>query len=255
MSKKNVVFMLAVKVPQYPWRSEPYKYGIASWKKWCEKNDCELFVLEDLIHDNDYMKINWQRYYVFDLLEQQGIDYDQILVIDVDNIVHPDTPNFFEISDRKFCATHTDGSYDWTFRSMENYSKHLFNGQMFPFWKYINAGFQIINESHRQFYQDLVKFYFENRDKIIWCQENLHVGTDQPVLNFMLNLSDIETKLLPYQYSMVDMVRKEILDEDMTFTKCGWVYQFNAIPDNKYADKTMYWMKKTYEYFHGELND
>ena len=41
--KKNVVFMLAVKVPQYPWRSEPYKYGIASWKKWCEKNDC-LFV-------------------------------------------------------------------------------------------------------------------------------------------------------------------------------------------------------------------
>ena len=41
--KKNVVFMLAVKVPQYPWRSEPYKYGIASWKKWCDKNDCELF--------------------------------------------------------------------------------------------------------------------------------------------------------------------------------------------------------------------
>ena len=45
MSKKNVVFMLAVKVPQYPWRSEPYKYGIASWKKWCDKNNCELFVL------------------------------------------------------------------------------------------------------------------------------------------------------------------------------------------------------------------
>ena len=201
------------------------------------------------------MKINWQRYYVFDLLEQQGINYDQILVIDVDNIVHPDTPNFFEMSDRKYCATHTDGSYDWTFRSMENYSKHLFGGQMFPFWKYINAGFQIINESHRQFYQDLVKFYFENRDKIIWAQENLHVGTDQPVLNFMLNLSDIETKLLPYQFSMVDMVRKEILDDEMTFTKCGWVYQFNAIPDNKYADKTMYWMKKTYEHFHGELND
>ena len=57
MSKKNVVFMLAVKVPQYPWRSEPYKYGIASWKKWCDKNNCELFVLDDLIHDNDYMKI------------------------------------------------------------------------------------------------------------------------------------------------------------------------------------------------------
>ena len=42
---------------------------------------------------------------------------------------------------------------------------------------------------------------------------------------------------------------------DMTFTKCGWIYQFNAIPDNELAKKTMYWMKKTYEYFHGELDD
>jgi len=75
-----------------------------------EKNDCELFILDELIHDNDYMKINWQRYYVFDLLEQQGIDYDQILVIDVDNIVHPDTPNFFDISDRKLSFSAIKGN-------------------------------------------------------------------------------------------------------------------------------------------------
>ena len=61
MSKKNVVFMLAVKVPQYPWRSEPYKYGIASWKKWCEKNDCELFVLTDLLLPKEQMNICWQK--------------------------------------------------------------------------------------------------------------------------------------------------------------------------------------------------
>ena len=87
---------------------------------------------------------------------------------------------------------------------MENYSKHLFNGQMFPFWKYITAGFQIINKDHRQMYQDIVRFYFENRDKIVWAQNNFHTGTDQPVLNFILNLSDIDVKLLPYQYSMVE---------------------------------------------------
>jgi len=252
---KNVVFVLAVTVPEYPWRSKPYDYGIASWKKWCEKNDCELFVLDKLIHPNEHMKVNWQRYYAFDLLDQEGIDYNQILVVDVDSIIHPDTPNFFDMSDGKFCATHCDGSYDWTLRSMENYSKYLFNNKMFPFWKYINAGFQIINKTHRPLYKSMIEFYNNNREAIIEMQNTFHTGTDQPVLNFILNLSDFETKLFPYQYSMVDMFRKEILDEQMTFVKCGWIYQFNAIPDNSNADKTLYWMKKTYEYFYGELND
>ena len=41
---KNVVFMTAVKVPGMEERSEPYKYGINSFKSWCDKNNCELVV-------------------------------------------------------------------------------------------------------------------------------------------------------------------------------------------------------------------
>jgi len=51
------------------------------------------------------------------------------------------------------------------------------------------------------------------------------------------------------------MVRKEVLDEDLTMTKVGWIYQYNAIPNNGDASLTYYWMKKTYEHFYGELND
>ena len=47
---------------------------------------------------------------------------------------------------------------------------------------------------------------------------------------------------------MADLARKEILDNEMTFTKIlPGIYQFNAIPDNHNAEKTMYWMKRTYE--------
>ena len=43
--------------------------------------------------------------------------------------------------------------------------------------------------------------------------------------------------------------RKEILTGDMLFTKVGWVYHFNAIPQN---DRDMrYWMKRTYEELYG----
>ncbi len=86
-------------------------------------------------------------------------------------------------------------------------------------------------------------------------QNTFYVGTDQPIINFMVNLSDVETKMMPYQFCMVDLHRKEILDEDLTFIKvCPGIYQFNAIPDNHDTSKTIFYMKKAYEYFYGELN-
>jgi len=254
---KNVVFMTAVKVDEFPLRSRPYKYGIASWKKWCEKNNSELVVLDEMIHPNDVMRINYHRYYAFDILENSGIDYNKILLTDADCIIHPDTPNFFEMTDGKYTVTHADGSYDWVCRSLENYSKLIFDEQTFPLWKYFNAGFQVVGKEHRYIFDKLKDFYFKNKEQIIHMQKNYSVGTDQPIINFLVNLDEnIETKILHYQFCVVDMVRKEILDEELTMTKVfPGIYQFNAIPDNKNADKTLYWMKKTYEHLYGELNE
>ena len=54
---KNLVFMLDVDIKgdgRYASsRRASYKYSIDSWKKWCEKNNCELFVLNDLVLEND----------------------------------------------------------------------------------------------------------------------------------------------------------------------------------------------------------
>tara|TARA_R100001377_G_scaffold17773_1_gene9113 strand:- start:790 stop:1560 length:771 start_codon:yes stop_codon:yes gene_type:complete len=254
---KNIVFMTAVKVDEFPLRSRPYKYGIASWKKWCEKNNSELVVLDEMIHPNDEMRINYHRYYAFDILDNSGIDYNKILLTDADCIIHPDTPNFFEMTDGKYTVTHADGSYDWVCRSLENYSKLIFDEKTFPLWKYFNAGFQVVGKEHRYIFDKLKDFYFKNKEQIIHMQTNYSVGTDQPIINFLVNLDEnIETKILHYQFCVVDMVRKEILDEELTMTKVfPGIYQFNAIPDNKDADKTLYWMKKTYEHFYGELNE
>jgi hypothetical protein len=50
---------------------------------------------------------------------------------------------------------------------------------------------------------------------------------------------------------MCDMVRKEILDDDLTMTKIGWVYHFNSIPNQKDCEVTNSWIKKTYEGLYG----
>ena len=76
-------------------RNESYDLSVKSWKHWCDKNDVDLFVWDDLVFPIERMKITWQRYYLFDILESNEIDYNQVLMVDADTIIHPDTPNFF----------------------------------------------------------------------------------------------------------------------------------------------------------------
>ena len=71
----------------------------------------------------------------------------------------------------------------------------------------------------------------------------------------MLHTNNVDITLLPYEYNMNDMHRKGVLDEDLTMTKTGWIYQYNAIPNNKNYEAATYWMQKTYEHLYGKLND
>ena len=56
--KRNIVFLTAITFPGQEQRSEPYKYGIKSWQHWCDKNDCDLFVLDEPIFEPEYCKPN-----------------------------------------------------------------------------------------------------------------------------------------------------------------------------------------------------
>ena len=259
MSNKNLVFMMDIDLGgegRYSSsRRAAYKYSIDSWKRWCDKNNCELFVLNDLILEKEKMAICWQRYYLFDILDANDIKYDQVLMVDADTIVHPECPNFFEMSEGKLCGAHFDGSWDWVLRSIENYSKYAFDNYMMPWWEYFDCGFVLVNKKHKQFFNDIVNYYFTNQDTLINLQDTFHVGTDQTPVNMLVHQRDIEFKLLPYEFNMCDMARKEILGDDLLFTKIGWIYQYNAIPNNKDNQLTNYFMKKTYTHFYGELNE
>ena len=254
--KKNIVFIPFVKDDSRATRSLPYKYSIASWRKWCDKNDCDLVIMDEPICPISEMKITWQRWYVLDILENSGIDYDQVLMVDADTIIHPDSPNFFEMTEHKFTAVHNEGCYDWICRSIENYNKYMFTGDVpFELNEYINAGFLIFNKSHKQFLKDFLDFYHTNRERIEEIQKTFQVGTDQSIIQYFLKIKNIDLKLLPYEFNMCDLVRKEILDDELTMTKVGWIYHYNAIPNNHEAELTLHFMKKTYEHLYGELNE
>jgi len=241
---KNIVFIIDVK-KEGQLKSE-YEIGIESWRRWCKKNDVDLFLLEEPILSMDDMHIIWQRYFLFDILDVNEISFDQILLVDADTIVHPDCPNFFNETEHKYCMVHDDGSYDWILRGMEHYSKRVFNGEWFDYTQYGNSGFQIVNNNHREFFKYMREFYFKNIIEINTIQQTYGIGTDQTPLNFNLRLQNIDIKLLPYKYNMTCMLKKEMLGEDMLHTKLGWVMHFNGLPEKDTL--VSHWMKKTFDY-------
>jgi len=252
---KNIVFIVDITLKGSQrevgrWaetRSDPYVFAIKSWQKWCDKNDCELFVLNEEVLPHSEMPVSWQRYYVFDLLESNEIEYDQIMYVDADTIPHPDCPNVFDMSDRKFCFVHNEGSYDWILRSIENYSKYFFDGYMIPWHHYFDSGMMIFNKDHKDFFAKIIEFFHDNRENLLNAEKTWHTGTDQTPVNFLTHMLDVDYKKLPYEFNMCDLHRKELLDDRMLFTNIGWIYQYNSIPNNIDDKLTLHWMEKTYK--------
>lgn len=224
-----------------------FDWSIRSWKHYAQRHDADVFVLEEPLLDVEYMKPNWFKMYILDILEANGVDYDQVLYVDYDTIVTPTAPNLFELTDHKFCAVRNFGDMDWVLRSIENYSKHIFEEATFPYYRYFNSGLMVFNKKHKPLFEMLQKFYQENRDRLIWMQDTFCVGNDQPVFNFFVNsyYSD-DYKTLGYEWNMQDMMRFEVLGEDMLHTKYGYVSHYNAGT----PPSSQYWMEKTYKFLY-----
>lgn len=249
---KNIVFIPNIDLNNG--RNNSYHYSVKSWEEWCRKNNVQLVEWKDPITDTNYLKVTLQRYWVHDILEFNGFEYDQVLVIDADTIIHPDTPNFFNETDGKFCVVVNNGCYEWTTRSIEQWGNALFPTQpkVKP-WEYFNGGFQITSKSHRDFYNKVKDFYVQNVDYINKLASEIKAGTDQTIINYLTKLYGIETKILPECYNLQDLFRKNLLHipghswfpDELIFTKAGWIYHFNAIPQNpRHVD---YWLERTYK--------
>ena len=255
---KNIVFIPDIDLGDD--RNKSYSYSINSWKHFCDKYNCELVVWNDLLLPVEEMKITWQRYYMFDILEANHIDYDQILIVDADTIVHPDCPNFFNETDGKYSVVRNNGSFEWVRRSMGGFSKLLFNDEVpFKVWDYINCGFQIVNKNHKEFFEYVRNYYFENQHDVQNAISQVKAGTDQTIINFLLRKQNIELNYLSSCYNLQDLHSKQLLfihpqmwfEDKLIFENCGYVFHFNAIPPNEMGRDANYWIQRTYEELYG----
>jgi len=245
--KKNIIWWPAIvhnelkdKYGQYDY----FKYSRKTWEYWCKKNDV-LFVpfVEPVENDLFKFRPNWQKaIFVFDELERRGIEYDQICLADSTCMIKWNTPNFFELTNRKFTAWRDIDNMKWVYDSIQGYKK-FFNNFELDQSKYVNSGFMIFNEKHKKLFQSFKDMYYKNIDELINLQDNIvKKGTEQTPLNYWLQINNIDVNVnLPVAYKLTHLHRKELfsynwqLNNNKTpfFIKYGYNWIFNGIPKDQ----------------------
>ena len=239
-----------------------FQYSRKTWEYWCERNDC-IFVpfTEPVEEDLFRYRINWQKaIFLFDELERRGIEYDQIALVDSSFMIRHDAPNFFDMTDRQFTAWRDMDNMRWIYESIQGY-KDIFDGFELDMSKYVNSGFMVFNEEHKELFQGFKQFYLDNTDKLIKLQdETVKKGTEQTPMNYWLQVNQVDVNTeLPLPFKLTHLQRKELfnhnwqLNEDKTpfFIKYGYNYSFNGIPkDNRTNIMKQTWdlIKKNYNH-------
>ena len=249
----NIVFIPNINTGDA--RNNPYRFSVKSWEKWAQQyEDIQVVEWDEPIMDPREFKITLQRYWVHDILEHSSIKYNQVLLVDADTIVHPKCPNFFEETDGKFGVVLNNGCYEWTTRSIKNWGDALFqNPPKVNTWEYFNGGFQITNKLHVPFYKEVQKYYQENINIINEWNDKIKAGTDQTIINYLAKQHNIDVTYMSESYNLQDLFRKNLLhipnhswfNDELRFLDAGWVYHFNAIPQN--PRHVAYWMERTYK--------
>ena len=243
---KNVIFWVGVKNQHYSEKYGGWEWMDISrktWEYWCKKNDVIFFPFEKPINEdlNNY-RVNWQKsIYCFDLLDDAGIDYDQIFLVDATCMVKWDMPNIFELTNHKFTAWREKDNLRWVYDSIKGY-EDFFSYELNKY-DYFSSGVIIFNKSHKDIFLEFKNLYLNNIDEFVNLQDKLvKKGTEQTPLNYWVQKNGVELNLdLPFSYKLTHIHRKDMfghnwqLEEDRMpfFIKYGKNWVFNGIPKNQ----------------------
>ena len=159
---KNVVFITAIpnaKTADGLDKMEYKDYCLNTWKYWCDKNDVDLVLLDEEIEDANEMSATWQRYYVFDVLENSGIEYNQVALVDIDTMIHPNAPNFFDETNGEYAGVNDDLMVEWVHNSITGY-QDMFPDVKFDWTTYMNNGFIVMSPKHKELCKKITDFYY-----------------------------------------------------------------------------------------------
>ena len=245
----NILFFTALKAND-PNMMAYQEWSLKTWSYYAKKHDCKLVVLQDPLQDVEVMRPTWQRWYAYEILEQSGIEYDQVALIDIDTMVRWDTPNIFELSEGRYTGVIDDLSIEWLFNSINGY-KEYFPDVHLEWDKYINNGVLILpREGGKEFCKKVTDFYIANVDSLRDKQHvSLKKGTDQTPINYLaMETFGEDINYLSKKFNMTHMYKTHAFIENI-YIRCSYIWHFNGLPRdqrNQYMQYTWEQIKDNY---------
>jgi uncharacterized protein YqgQ len=245
----NILFFTALKAND-PNMNAYQEWSLKTWQYYADKYGHKLVVLTDPLYDTEWMRPTWQRWYVYQILEHNNIEYDQVALIDIDTMVRWDTPDIFELSEGKYTGVIDDLSIEWLYNSIEGY-KEYFPDVNLQWDKYINNGVLVLpKEEGKEFCEKVIDFYLTNVDSLRDKQHHsLKKGTDQTPINYLaLQTFGNNIKYISKKYNMTHMYKTHAFIEDI-YIKCSYIWHFNGLPREQRNDYMRYtWEKIKHHY-------
>ncbi len=240
---KDVIFIPAIN--NAPDNIEYYNWSLESWQTWSANKNIELVIMQDPVVDVSKMKPTWQRWYVLDILSANDItNFDNVLLVDGDTLIHPHAPNIFDIVRQKnqelatsaFFAVNDDLMVEWLYRSIKGYSKFWPDVEL-NWTSYFNCGFVIVNKTHDSVLKNITNFYEKNFEELQLMQhKTLRKGSDQTPVNYIFKDSGYPIIFLDKRWNCTHMHSRgffDVSDGNSIFENLGYVYHFNGFEKSK----------------------
>ena len=225
---KNAIFMIELDQG----RDLSYStYCYNTWEWWGRRHGIDVLILQEPVIDPEVMPATWQRYWLFKLLERNGLEYDQVAMIDIDTMVRWDCPNFFELTDGKYTSVLDRCGVGWVNKAITGY-KDMFPDVYLEWWEFFFAGFVIVNRQHEKLYEAVIDFYWDNFLELNQRPLTLKKGTDITPINFLVKQEGVPTTFLSPNYHLCSLQQKNIL-ADRAFIDLAYAWHFNGFAKRK----------------------
>jgi len=210
MVMKNIVVMPNFKEPSTKEDALFIKNSKILWTEWCKKFGYDLVIIEEPICPFNKLCPQMQKMWVMEILDDNGIEYDQILAVDHDTYPIPNCPDVFQMTNGEFTAALDNGFGPQLNRQMIIFREHYFPNDKFVTWDtYFNSGFIIYSKKHKEVFKRTQKFYFDNiKEFEIINKDGMN---DQTPINYILADMGFKLTVLPRSFNVLDFHMERFL--------------------------------------------
>lgn len=215
--KQNVVFLTKLRYDRGI--SEPSKN---SWEYWCYKNNHKLFIHEG---ENPWNNL----FDVFNILEENNIEYNKIFVVNGSSIVKWDCPNIFDLTDDRLGAWREMGNLGAIYKDIQD------SGLDVDIFKYVNYGSFIINKNHKEFFEIASKTTHRNiTETSFQTSVNSLLQSNSIEINMDISREYNLNHMMPYDWYSYNW--QDGKDKTNFFIKYAYLWRFDDLDNNKYDD-------------------